>query len=145
MAIEVLKDSFVELRKNYGSVLEKKSAEILKQLTLGEYTDMSISNSFEINVEKKDVFGQKEIDYLSAGTADQAYLSLRLALASLMEVGVSLPVLLDDPFIQYDDKRTNKALEFFNSFANEHQVLLFTCHGFIASECEEICNNLIKL
>ena len=145
LAIEVLRDSFVELRKNYGSVLEKKSAEILNRLTLGEYTDMSISNSFEINVEKKNIFGQKEIDYLSAGTADQAYLSLRLALASLMEVGVSLPVLLDDPFIQYDDHRAKKALEFFNSFAKEHQVILFTCHGFIANECEYFCNNLIKL
>ncbi len=145
IAIEILKDSFVELRKNYGSVLEKKSAEILSQLTLGEYTDMSISNTFEINVEKKDVFGQKEIDYLSAGTTDQAYLSLRLALASLMEVGVSLPVLLDDPFIQYDDKRTKKALEFFNYFAKKHQVILFTCHGFIANDCDESCNNLIKL
>ncbi len=145
IATQVLTESFAQLRRSYGSVLEKKSAEILCQLTLGEYTDMSISNSFEINVEKKDVFGQKEIDYLSAGTADQAYLSLRLALASLMEVGVSLPVLLDDPFIQYDDSRTKKALEFFNSFAKEHQVILFTCHGFVANGCEENCNNLIKL
>ncbi len=138
LAIEILKDSFVELRKNYGNVLEKKSAEILSQLTLGEYTDMSISNSFDINVEKKDVFGQKEIDYLSAGTADQAYLSLRLALASLMELGVSLPILLDDPFIQYDDTRTLKALEFLNSFASEHQVILFTCHKYITENTENL-------
>ena len=35
--------------------------------------------------------------------------------------------------------------KFFNYFAKEHQVILFTCHGFIANDCDESCNNLIKL
>ena len=129
VAMSVLQDSFAELRRNYGSALEQKSGEIFGGLTGGRYKSVQISKAFDISVEKKDVFGGKELDYLSSGTVDQAYLSLRLALSSLMfEGSENLPILLDDALTQYDDNRAKTALEYLKKYAENGQIIMFTCH-----------------
>ena len=138
IALEVLKDSFAELRRGYGSALEQKAGEIFKGLTGGKYEGMQISKSFDISVEKSGVFGGKETAYLSAGTYDQAYLSLRLALSSLMfENSESLPVLLDDALSQYDDNRAETALKYFKECSENGQIIMFTCHRSLYSEAEK--------
>lgn len=138
IALEVLKDSFAELRRGYGSALEQKAGEIFKGLTGGRYEGMQISKSFDISVEKSGVFGGKESAYLSAGTYDQAYLSLRLALSSLMfENAENLPVLLDDVLTRYDDKRAQTALEFLKEYSDNGQIIMFTCHRSLSSAAEK--------
>ncbi len=138
IALEVLKDSFAELRRGYGSALEQKAGEIFKGLTGGRYEGMQISKSFDISVEKSGVFGGKESAYLSAGTYDQAYLSLRLALSSLMfENAENLPVLLDDVLTRYDDKRAQTALEFLKEYSDNGQIIMFTCHRSLCSSAEK--------
>lgn len=138
IALEVLKDSFAELRRGYGSALEQKAGEIFKGLTGGKYEGMQISKSFDISVEKSGVFGGKETAYLSAGTYDQAYLSLRLALSSLMfENSESLPVLLDDALSQYDDNRAETALKYLKEYSENGQIIMFTCHRSLYSEAEK--------
>ncbi|HYF91855.1 MAG TPA: AAA family ATPase [Symbiobacteriaceae bacterium] len=70
-----------------------------------------------------------EPEQLSAGTADQLYLALRVALLDLVTAGQEpLPLLLDDPFVQYDDRRAAAALAFLADMARGRQVLLMTCH-----------------
>ena len=143
---EVLLESFAELRRSYGSVLEKKAGEIFALLTSEKYSNMSISKSLDINVTKSDVFGEKEVDYLSSGTADQAYLSLRLALSSLLcEKGEALPILLDDALTQYDDTRLKLALDFLSDYAKIHQILLFTCHSDVGKKAEASGAQIINL
>ncbi len=137
IASEVLQDSFIEVRKSFGSVLEKRASEIFQGLTGGKYNGMNISKSFEITVEKADAFGTKEIDYLSSGTADQAYLSLRLAVCELMAQNDNrLPVLLDDALAQYDDTRTKTALEFLKQYSLDGQIILFTCHNSVLNSAK---------
>ena len=138
IALEVLKDSFAELRRVYGSALEQKAGEIFKGLTGGRYEGMQISKSFDISVEKLGVFGGKEVAFLSSGTADQAYLSLRLALSALIfENAESLPVLLDDTLAQYDDKRAEAALEYLKEYSENGQIIMFTCHRSLYSAAEK--------
>ncbi len=129
VAMSVLQDSFAELRRSYGSALEQKSGEIFGGITGGRYKSVQISKAFDISVEKNDAFGGKELDYLSSGTVDQAYLSLRLALSSLMfEGSENLPILLDDALTQYDDNRAKTALEYLKKYAENGQIIMFTCH-----------------
>ena len=135
IALSSLRESFAEVRRSYGSVLEKKAGEIFANLTDGKYESMSISKSFDINVESRDVFGGKEIDYLSSGTADQAYLSLRLALSQLMCEGKELlPVMLDDALAQYDDVRMAKAVDYLKNYGKDSQIIMFTCHNAVSKE-----------
>ena len=130
MAMQVLRDSFAELRRSYGSELENKAGKIFAGITGGAYSGMQISKSFDISAEKFDVFGGKDIAYLSSGTADQAYLSLRLALSELIFLsGDNIPVFLDDALAQYDDGRAKKALEYLKGYSKNHQIIMFTCHN----------------
>lgn len=134
-AMNVLLESFAEIRQSYGSALESKAAEIFSRLTGGKYAEMTVSKTFQIGVSEKDVFGNREIDFLSNGTADQAYLSLRLALSHLMCEGAEqLPILLDDALTQYDDTRATAALEFLGEYASTTQIIMFTCHKHIADK-----------
>lgn len=146
IAAAVLTESFAEVRRSYGSVLEKKAGLFFEGLTDNKYSSMSISKELDINVERKDVFGSREIDYLSSGTADQAYLSMRLALAELMQDDSdSLPIFLDDALTQYDDGRMKTAVSFLKEYSEKTQVIMFTCHNSIyeiSKEAEADCKKI---
>ncbi len=140
IASEVLTESFSEVHSSYGLVLENKASEIFARLTGDKYSSMTISKSFDITVREKDVFGSRDIDFLSSGTADQSYLSLRLAIAELIsDEKEALPILLDDSLSQYDDVRMKKAIEFLSEYAKTHQIVMFTCHNSIADMAKQ-CN-----
>ncbi len=146
IALITLADSYAEVRQSYGSVLEKTASEIFTGLTDGRYSNMAISKSFDITVEKSDVFGSRELDYLSSGTADQAYLSLRLALSHLLtEENGALPIILDDALAQYDDSRTKTALKFLKEYSTNGQIIMFTCHKLIADTASLFDANQITL
>lgn len=131
-ALEILQNSFAELRGSYGSALEKKAADIFARLTFGAYGSVLISKAFDMSVEKNGEFGSHEADYLSSGTADQAYLSLRLALSSVIfETSGALPIFLDDSLAQYDDRRMKTAAKFLREYSENCQVIMFTCHGAV--------------
>ncbi len=128
LAMKVLSDSFAQLRRSYGSTLERKAGQIFSDLTQNRYSGMQISKAFTICVDRSDVFGGKESAYLSSGTEDQAYLSLRLALSELIfENSESLPLFLDDVLCRYDDPRTELAIAFLKRYSEKGQMVLFTC------------------
>lgn len=145
-AISVLDDSFAEVRRSYGSALERKAAEIFSRITGGRYQYMNISKSLDIKVEQAGLFGSREIDYLSSGAADQAYLSLRLALSSLIsETGEELPVLLDDTLTQYDDTRMKQTVEFLKEYSGVCQIIMFTCHQSVFDAAKKFGAAAIQL
>ena len=136
IALEVLGESFSELRSTYGSKLEKKTAEIFSAITNGKYSGVTVSKSFKINVEAENNPISREAEYLSSGTFDQVYLSLRLAVAELLEE--KLPLFLDDTLSQYDDNRAMRTAKFLKDALENSQAIMFTCHKSV----EEICKNL---
>ena len=145
IADEVLTDSFSEVHSSYGAVLEKRAGEIFAKLTLDKYNSMSISKGFDIAVRQSDVFGTRDVAFLSSGAYDQAYLSLRLAVAELISENEALPILLDDSLAQYDDIRTEKAMEFLKEYSEKHQTIMFTCHKHIKLLADENKANVIRL
>ena len=80
------------------------------------------------------------IDTLSRGTRESIYLSLRLALVrSYQQDGISLPLILDDVFVNLDLSRLRNAVSAIKRFSIEvGQVLFFTCHAHIAKLFEDI-------
>lgn len=142
IAMEMLTLSSSQVRRGYGAELESEALSIFSRLTKGRYKGMTINKAFEIKVDPTDSFGTRELAYLSSGTADQAYLSLRLALIKLISADESMPIFLDDALSQYDDKRTGEALEFLKEYAENSQILLFTCHNSIT---EQARNSDIKV
>ena len=144
IALSVLSDAFAEMRQGYSNHLRGKTEKIFSNLTNNSYSSVEISKDFEISVTKEGVFGSKDWQFLSAGTADQAYLSLRLATAELIaDSDDALPIIMDDILSQYDDERTRRAISFLSDFSKEHQMILFTCHNNV-KELAEKTNATIK-
>ncbi len=145
-AMETLRESFGEVRRSYGVVLEKNAGEIFSMLTGNRYSQMSISKSFDINVSQTDNFGSREIAYLSSGTADQAYLSMRLGITKLMCGDKEpLPLMLDDSLAQYDDERMSLAVDFLKKYSGEFQIIMFTCHNSIKESAAEAGAEILYL
>lgn len=145
LAEEALSESFSQVRRGYGANLEQKTLDIFSRLTLKNYNAVTVSKSLDISVEKNGIFGMKEADYLSSGTYDQAYLSLRLAISSLMNEEETLPIFLDDVLSLYDDNRMLAAIEFLKEYSIDTQCLLFTCHSNIKDIAEKSQINTISL
>ncbi len=129
IAYDALSDAFAKVRETFGSVLGERTSEIFTALTNGKYSSVSVSKNFDIAVEESDVFGTNDWQTLSDGTIDQAYFALRLTVSELLSNdGQKLPLILDDPFDRYDDKRSEKAMQFLEDYSKDSQTLLFTCH-----------------
>lgn len=138
LAMTALTDAYSKLRSGFGSALEATASENFKKLSGDKYSSMSVSDSFKIAVTESGSFPTREIEYLSSGAADQAYLSLRIAIASLMTDGEALPILLDDALAQYDDTRLSLALNFLKEYSDTAQIILFTCHRSICDMAESL-------
>lgn len=136
IAMSALSDAYAKLRSGFGSALESTASENFKKLSGDKYNSMSVSDSFKITVTESGSFPTREIEYLSSGAADQAYLSLRVAIASLMTEDEALPLLLDDALAQYDDNRLSLALAFLKEYSENAQIVMFTCHRSICDMAE---------
>ena len=74
---------------------------------------------------------------LSRGTREQLYLAVRLGLIEeFAQRGTSLPLVLDEILVNFDPERMAAVAAELARFAEDHQVLLFTCHPEIAERVQ---------
>ena len=132
-----------DISRSFGPLLNEKTAEIFSNLTGGRYEKVMVDKEYAIQAKPK-AGGYHEWKYLSSGTTDQAYLSLRLAMTELItDNGERLPLMLDDVLLQYDAERAENALEYLKKYAQNAQILFFTCRNM---QDEDIINlrNIIE-
>ncbi len=129
IAIENLEESYKEIQKSFGPILNKEVGRILKKVTNDKYNEVKISEEYAITLRDSEENLLFNGEYLSSGTFDQAYLSLRLAIIKLIFGEKQLPIILDDAFIQYDDERLKNTLNFLRDFAEDKQIIIFTCQN----------------
>ena len=144
--IEKLKEEIYKMDEKY-KVLEKTkkllemaknkfSSNHLKEMTdsFEEYLSIIDNKNLETTVDvnldvKVDVNGvKKEAKYFSAGYKDLIYICMRFSLVKAL-FKEELPfVILDDPFVNLDEEKTNKALEFIDNLAKEYQIIYLVCN-----------------
>ena len=75
------------------------------------------------------------VESLSSGTREQLFLAIRMALIhDYARHGVTLPMVLDDVLVNFDENRTEAAIDALSDFSRQgHQVLMFTCHRHLAN------------
>ena len=66
-------------------------------------------------------------DTLSEGYQDLVGLCRRVAMADAMYNAEKPFLVLDDPFVNLDDRKLKGAAEFIKKISEEYQVLYFTC------------------
>ena len=83
---------------------------------------------------------------MSRGTREQLYLAMRLGLIDEYETrSEPLPAIMDDVFVNFDDERDEHVIEILNSFSQQRQVLVLTCHQRSLDAYKDIGANLIKV
>jgi len=124
LAKEIAEESFEELRTTFGPVLSNETERILSKIA-GTKGNVKIGDDFNISVFDEDM--PRNISSYSGAAVDQTYFALRLAIASIIAPkGQPYPLLLDDPFSQYDDDRLAKAMDFLHAHEGS-QIILATC------------------
>ncbi len=124
----ILDTAYSELKALFSPVLNKKASEIFCAITGQKYSDIMISDSFEIKA--KSEYDYKPSQMFSASTYEMMYFSLRLALCDILCEKEKLPVFLDDCFALCDDERAKSAAKFLSEYAAEgRQIVFCTCHN----------------
>lgn len=129
LAIETLGRADSELQSRFSPQLAQKAADYMDYLTDGRYDELVLARDLSAKARSADDPMPRDTAYLSAGTADLLYLSVRLALCELTcPTDDPCPLVLDDTLVNFDDARARRAMALFREIAQYRQVILFTCH-----------------
>lgn len=123
LAIDTLEESGERLRAELMPRIVKKASAMFAASTMGKYSTLGVSSAFDMTVSDGDV--TRSADYLSAGSADAAYVCLRLALADALFGKKSAPLIFDESFAKIDEGRTERLFSLLG--ASGLQTVVFTC------------------
>ncbi len=122
LAANTINELSAELQKQLTDKMNELLSGIISELTGGKYTRLMIGENLSMGVLQD---GRRiPIEQVSRGTAEQIYLALRMASAKVLQEE-EMPVILDDTFVCYDEKRLANTLGWLAK--HKEQVLIFTC------------------
>jgi DNA repair exonuclease SbcCD ATPase subunit len=123
-------------------ILENKTSEFLSKVTCGKYTKVRFDREnlkFEIfSPEKENWIDPEKV--LSRGSMDQFYLACRLALLELISEEKRPVVIMDDPFVTFDQPRRESALSLLKTLSKDYQIILLSCHDFYDGYQNQVLN-----
>lgn len=103
--------------------LEQEMSGILAELTHGKYDHIGLDEQMNLVVEKEN--RRMQPWQLSQGTMEQMYVALRLGAGGIFTQEESMPMILDEVFASFDEKRLEAALKWLGR--QKVQIFLFTC------------------
>ncbi len=128
IAMATLDEASKEVQKKLLPVMNSTFTKTFENLTSQRYQDTRAGDQLNIMLHHPDSDLIVPVSALSNGTIDQLYLSLRIAVTeTVFNIKERLPLILDEPFAQYDDKRTENALKLISELGKKQQVIIFTC------------------
>lgn len=123
--MQLLDQAKTNLSLRYMDAMKRAFFKYVSMLGGGE--NMQIDLRLGVQAESDGKLRDKS--FFSAGYKDLADVCTRLALADAMFAGDCPLLIMDDPFINLDDIRLEKALEMMRRLAAEKQVIYCVCHG----------------
>ena len=121
--------------KSQGPVL-RRASEFFRTMTLGSFESLQVETDEKENSVIAGLrAGGKElvkVEGLSDGTADQLYLSLRLAsVECYLDSNEPLPFIVDDILVHFDNERAAATLKIIATLSERTQVIFFTHHAHL--------------
>ena len=147
LAEEKLTESLLEFRQVLLPELGESASKYIEVISSGEYSQIRINDDLAINLKGQDFYTDFTENKLSSGTVEQIYLAYRLALIEYICKNREYTLLLDDPFVFFDEDRLISSLRLIERFSETQnkQVILFTCHKHIFTKLNERPRWKIKL
>ena len=145
LAKEILENSYTEMKSMVTPKFTENLSENINRITNGKYKKVIINDEKGLIIEKENG-DYTDLNYLSYGTIDELYLSLRLCMIEDLS-DEKMPIILDEPFAYFDEERIEKTLKYLAENLKENQKIIFTCTNREKEilEKENIEFNLIEL
>lgn len=139
-AMEALEAAGNNLRAGLLPRIVSESGLLLGMFSGGKYPTVGITRDFSINIITQDK--TRELDYLSAGTRDAAYVSLRYALLNVLFPDDPPPAVFDESFSRMDADRLSKILTMLSTAGERgNQSLLFSCRALEGEIVQSLLQN----
>lgn len=137
LAAETIESAGEVMSGNIMPSVAKEASEIMARISDEKYTVLRSTSAFALSLDSEG-FGVKA-DFLSAGTKDAAYLSLRIALFMRIFGSELPPLILDEALCQIDDIRAERSLAMLGEICEGGiQCLLFSSHKRENEICAKI-------
>ncbi len=142
LAGRILRSQIEHYRKENQGPLLSRASDHFSALTRGSFDQLMT----DFNEKDEPVLagirpGGKcvHVEGMSSGTRDQLYLALRLAsLEKYMDSAEPMPFIVDDILVDFDDARSQAALNALAELAKKTQVILFTHHLQVVEQSKQL-------
>lgn len=117
------------LRGSVAPKLSMQASTLMRKGTNGKYETIGVNNQLEMQYGSSSGVGYttRDIDFMSSGTRDLAYISLRMSLIGLLYHKTCPPLFFDESFARLDDDRLTAMFGLLREYAGEgSQIFLFT-------------------
>jgi DNA repair exonuclease SbcCD ATPase subunit len=143
LAREFVSRARTEVLSSTEEALEKEVQRYLSVFTNDKYKQVRRVNkeALEFSVYSSEKGDWAKPEELSGGVIDEFYLAFRLALAGLIFGDKKPPLILDDPFVNFDSVRLANTLNFFKTLASDYQIIIFT----LSDVYDNVADNIILL
>jgi len=134
-----------EALSSITEILREKIQDYFEIFTNGKYKQVEVKKNDKETLEFW-VYSDEKGDWvkpeeLSGGVIDEFYLAFRLSLAALIFGDKKPPLILDDPFVNFDSVRLANTLNFFKTLASDYQIIIFT----LGDLYDKVADNIILL
>lgn len=122
---EIIETNVNEVHTALYPILNRMMNKTLLEIT-GRYEEIQIDDDGEIILNSVD--GESvNIEDLSLGTIDQIYFTIGITMIEgIYDEHQSIPLILDDAFVQYDDDRFENVMNVIAKL--NRQIIIFTCY-----------------
>ena len=108
--------------------LDKMQKSFIKNIELISGNKMDINLDVNLNVKINEQGSSKKIDFFSTGYKDLIYICMRLSLIDSLFEEETPFIILDDPFVNLDNKKIENAMYILQNISKQYQVIYFVCH-----------------
>ena len=130
LSLDALQAANTTLQNRFSPELGRRAAEIFADMTGSTWSHILLDREFHLSAESGSDPTRRSVQLLSAGTADQLYLAVRLAICEMiLPPEQNPPLILDDALLTFDDARLSTTLNYLTQLGAQRQILLFTCQG----------------
>ncbi|MBU2850711.1 ATP-binding protein [Acidithiobacillus ferrivorans] len=137
----LLKWSMEKFRETKQGPMLAKASSIFKTLTLDSFSRLLVDSDgpaprlFGVRPDGQQV----DVAGMSEGSRDQLYLALRLAALEIqIAQGFNMPLIADDLFINFDDRRTEAGLKVLGDLSRSMQVIFLTHHDHLVPLAKDV-------
>lgn len=132
IATSVLSEVGENARKQWALWLNSAANGLLRELDVN-WSDVVFAEDLSFRV--RDAASGRWLDmleasaHLSSGARDQVWFAARTGICRALSREEAVPILLDDPFLTWDDPRFRKGMRLLGEHVGrDNQVILVTCH-----------------